>query len=156
ATLGPSRGGARGQRRLARVGEAEKTGVGDETQVQPQPPLLALPAGLGLAGRAVAVGEEGLVALPPAPAVDEEEPFAIDQHLAQLLPGGLVGGHRAGRNRDEDVGTAGARAVGRPAVLAAFGAVFGVVAQGQERVLVGHGVQEDAAAVAAVTPVGAA
>ena len=41
-------------------------------------------------------------------------------------------------------------------MLAAFGAVFGVVAQGQERVLVGHGVQEDAAAVAAVTPVGAA
>src|SRR5207249_6239352 len=156
ADLRARRRQAREQRGLARVGKAEKAGVRDQPQVQPQPALLARLARLSLAGRAIAVREKRAVALPPAPAADEQQPLAVLQHLAQRLAGGLVRGHGPGGNGHQDVLAARARAVGRAAMLAALGAVLGVVAQGKESVLVGYRVQEDAASLAAVAAVGPA
>ena len=67
--LGLRRADRGDQRRLARVGEADQRGVGEQLDLEPQPALLAVLALLGEAGRAARVRQEPGVAAPAAPAV---------------------------------------------------------------------------------------
>ncbi len=120
-----ARGGqARQERRLAGVRQAEEAHVGDEPQVESQPPLLARLAGLAVARGAVAVREEGAVAAAAAAAASHHETVPVVQHLADQLAGRLVARGGPGRNGDVPVGGVAARAVAGPAVPSAVGAVL--------------------------------
>ena len=138
------------------LGAPRRPDVGDEREVQAQPVLFARLPGLGLAGRAVAVREKRAVAPAAAASPGHEEAVADRQDLAERLAAGLVRRRRARGHLDHELGAAAARPVAGSSVGPALGAELGVVAEGEEGVLVGNREQDDVAALAAHAAVGAA
>ncbi len=118
--LGGGDGGQQG--RLAGVGQADEADVGDQLQAQPDPQLLAGPAGFGVARRAVGGGFELGVAAAAVAALGEHGLLArvgqVGEHRLLVL------GQDLGADGDlDDQGLAGgAAAVLAHAVVAAFGA----------------------------------
>ena len=103
ADLRPRRADPGEQGRLARVGGPQEAHVGEEPQVETQPPFLARLAGLRFAGGPIRVGEEGQV--PPATATAARHPELVPvvKDLAQQGPGGLVAGLGARRHPDQQI-----------------------------------------------------
>ncbi len=72
---------ARQQRGLAGVGQADEADVGEQTQPQREPPLLARQAALGKARRLARGGGEALVAMASAAAARERRTLSVVQQL---------------------------------------------------------------------------
>ena len=85
--LGLRRRGRRKEGGLAGIGQADEAGVGDQLQPQPDPPLLALEAGIGAAGRLVGGGLELGVAEAAIAAFEQPDALA---HLGQVGEDGLL------------------------------------------------------------------
>src|SRR6266851_2056419 len=122
----------------------------------PSPALLAGPAGIGAAGRAVGralvmrVAEAAIAAAQQHMArVGRDE---VEQHLVVLLVEDL----RADGNAQHHRRSARAAAVGAHAVMALLGAEMLLVAVVDEGVEIGHRLDDDVAAAAAVAAIGAA
>ena len=142
--------------RLAGVGQADETGIGDQLQAQPDPGLAARPAGIGAARRAIGRALVMRVAETAVAALQKDEPLAgageVGEHLA------VLGIHDLGadRNLQDQIfaSRAGALAPGAgPAVVRPEMLPIAKVDQGIE--IIGRG-KDDVAASAAVTAVGAA
>ena len=138
------------------VGQADKAGVGDQLQAQPDPAFLAHPALGGLAGGSVGGGLEVGVAEAAIAATQQGDPFAGDVEVGEQ--GFLVVGEDLGAegHGDDDIAGAGAGAVG-PCPVAAFrrAEMLGV-AEVDQGVEVVFGDEDDVATLAAVAAVGTA
>src|SRR5215207_1680204 len=153
--LGLGRRDAADQRRLAHVREADQRDVGEELELEPQPPLLADLALLGEGGCPPPVGQEPGVAAPAPPALGGDEAVAgrhqVGQHLAVA-----VADDRAHRHLHDDVVAPGAVAALTHAVRAVLGATERLVLERQQRGDVVVGDQDDVAAAPPVAAVGTA
>src|SRR6185437_15454109 len=131
-------------------------GVGDELQAQPDPALLAGPAGVEAARRAVGRGLVMRVAVTAVPATEQHMALAglgeVEQDLVVLLVEDL----RADGNAQHDGLACCAAAVGAHAVMALLRLEMLLVAIVDERIEIGHGLDDDVAAAPAVAAVGSA
>src|ERR1700730_18868285 len=80
----PGMGDRHEQGRFAGIGQPDETGVGDQLQAQPDPSLVARPAGIGAARRAIGRALEMRIA---------ETAVAASQKDAPLAGAGQVGEH---------------------------------------------------------------
>src|SRR5258706_247994 len=154
--LGLGRGEPRDQRGLARVGEPDHPHVGQELQLEVDPPLLARPPQVGAARGAIGRGGEAGIAAPAAGSAGDLEPLPGLGEVAQRQAAVPLGDRGAERHAQDGVEAARALLVGAFAVLPALGGVVTLVVEVQQG---GDGwirLEDHAAAVPAVTPVGAA
>src|SRR5690348_8913153 len=100
-------------------------------------------------------GEAGIAASPATPA-RHAKPFALVGEVVKAFAAGFVVDYGADRNVDLERMTVSAGAVAAFAVPAAFRLVLGVVAELEQRVLVGGGDELDVAPAAAVATARAA
>ena len=153
--LGLGRAHGRDQRRLARVREADERGVGQQLQLELQPPLLAVLALLGEARRAARVRQEARVAAPALPAARREprSPWLheVGEQLAVRRRHDRALGHV-----DDEVGAALAVLLLARAVRSRARLAVRMVAEREQRRDVAVRPQPDVAAAAAVAAVGTA
>ena len=140
---------------LAHVGEADQGHVGHQGQLEVVPLLVALLALLGEGRGPPAVGEEAGVAPAAAAALAGQPPVAGVDQVDQERPVGAPG-PGADRDRHLEVGTPGPVLLLAAPVAAVAAPAVGMVAEAEQRGLVGGGHQPHVAAPAAVAPVGAA
>ena len=141
--------------RLADIGVADETGVGQELELQPQRPSLARLARLDAPRRAIGRGREVLVASPATPA-GRDAHFLADGDQVGQLPQPVVGARmdeRAGRHLEHQIGARPAGAVRPLAVAAPPGSELGMETVVHQRVAMRAGAQYDRAAAAAVAAV---
>ncbi len=154
--LGLGRADRGDQRGLARVREADERGVGEQLQLEPQPPLLAVLALLGEARRAARV-RRGTARCRGRPG--RRAPRASGRRgrtrSASTSSSGAVD-HRALGNVDDQVVAAHAVLLLAGAVRARTGLAVRMVAEREQRRDVAVGLQPDVAAPAAVAAVGTA
>ena len=153
----------REQRRLARIGEAHQPHVGQHLQFEDERAFLPLLTRLGVARRLIRGTLEMPVAQTAPAAPEQHEPLAVGRHLAHRFGGrGPVLaledalGDRAQRNRNHDVAGVLARRTRPGAVLAVLGELVALVFEVDECPVLLVALQDDAAALAAVTAVGTA
>ena len=143
--------------RFAGVRKADEADVGEQLEPQPQPQFLAVLAGLVLARGAIGRGLVAGVAAAAEPAREHGHALTF---VGQVREQGafLVVGEDLGPDRDLDdqIGAAGACAVGARAALAARGAEMLGVAKVDQRIEAGDRLEHDVAALAAVAAVGPA
>ena len=148
----------RGQEgRLPGIGQADEAGIGDELQAQPDPALLARPAGIGatrrLVGRSLVVG----VAEAAVAAAQEHDALARPRRGRQARSRCPRPGSGADRDAASPTSSPAApvrsRPMPSPPVLALEVLLIAEVDQGVQTV---HGLEPDVAAAAAVAAVGAA
>ena len=141
------------QRRLAGVGQSDQAGIGDQLQPQPDPALLARPAGSRMARRLVGGALEMRVAEAAVAALAQHDALArlgqVEQHRLLVLVEDLG----ADRHAHQDVLGLGAGAHLAHAVMAAPHLEMLLVAVVDQRVEVGHRLDHDVAALAAVAAV---
>ena len=153
--LGPGRRDAGDERALAHVGEADQSHVGPEEQLEVVPRLLAAFTLLGEGRCPPPVGEEAGVppsaaaTVPGQPPVARGDQVAEDSAVAATGPG-------AHRDRNLEVGPIRSVTALAAPVAAIGGPTMGMVAEPEQRRLVGGGHQPYVAAPAAVAAVGAA
>jgi hypothetical protein len=135
---------------LPALGEADEADVGQQLEHEPQAAFLARLTFFGEIGGLAGGGGEVLVAAAAAAAAGGDEALArggeVEQRLARV---GVVDDGADGHGHFE-VGAAAAAAVAALAVAAALGAVLGVEAEMQQRVVVEAGDEDHVAAAAAV------
>src|SRR5690606_21587934 len=142
--------------RLARVGQADESGIGKEFEPEPDAHLLPGHSRLVLARRAV--GRSGIAGVAAAAhaALEQHNALAnlgeVGEHMLALLVEDL----RADRDLDHEVRGARARAVLAHAVAAALGAEVLRVTEVNQRVEAGDRLEHDVPALAAIAPVGPA
>ncbi len=142
----------REQCRLAGVGQADQAGIRNQFQPQPDPALLALLAGIGVARRAVGGRFEMRVAEPAIAAFGQHEFFAergevVDQRFAILVE------HlRSDRHLEHDRLAIGAMAVLAHAVGALLGLEVLLIAIVDQRIQSIDRFDDDVAAAAAIAP----
>src|SRR6516162_6438094 len=142
--------------RLAGIRQADETDIGDQLQAQPDPGLMAGPAGIGAPRRAIGRALVMRVAETAIAALQEDPPLAGTSEVGEHLP--VLGIHDLGpdRDRQDEIVTVRAGALApspRPAGRCPEVLAIAVVDQGVEIVRRG---KDDVAALAAVTTVGAA
>src|SRR5271166_2747401 len=142
--------------RLAGIGQADKPDIGDQLQAQPDPCLMAGPAGIGAPRRAVGRALVMRVAETAIAAPQEDPPLAGAGEIGEHHP--VLGIHDLGPDRDAQdeiiAPGAGALAPGtRPTDRCPEMLAIAVVDQGVEIVRRG---KDDVAAFAAIATVGAA
>src|SRR5258708_7990532 len=142
------------QGRLAGVGKTDQTGVGEQLELQPEPLLLARASRLMFRGRLVSGRREMLVSATAAAAAGDEEPLAGSREVVQKLTCCVVVYHCPHGHRQLDGVSLAARPVTALAVPAAFGLMFGVKTEMEERVVVVACDHDDVAATAAVAAAG--
>src|SRR6266511_315638 len=141
------------ERGLARIREADYAQVGQQLELHVNPPLLAGPTQVGAARGAVGGGGEARIAATAAGAPGDQELLAGPNEITQQFARVAVGDHGAKRHLENRVGSALAVLVGALAVLAALGGVMALVVKVQEGRDGRIGLEDDAAAVAAVAAV---
>src|SRR5437868_5906407 len=143
--------------RLAGVGQADESDVGEQLEAQPDPHFLAVFTGLVLARGAVGRGLVAGVAAPAHAALQEGHALAglceISQQGTFVVIRKNLG---ADRNLDDEIVAACTGAIGTGAALAARGAEMLGVAEVDQRIEAGHRLKDDVATLAPVAPVGAA
>jgi hypothetical protein len=144
------------ERRLAGVGEADHTDVGEELQLEVEPPPLGDPAEIGLARGAIGGRREAGIAPPAGDASHGEDPRSRRGEIAEDLAGVPVRHDRPHGHAKDEIVAAGAVAVRALAVLAARGLVVALIVVVEQRVQGRIGLEPEAPAVAAVAAVGAA
>ena len=112
--LRPRGGDADEEGRLAGVRQADQPGIGDQLQPQPDPALLARPALVGAARRAVGRGLEVRVAEAAVAAAQQHHALAGRVEVGEQRLAVLVEDLRADRHLDHDVLAAAAGAVASP------------------------------------------
>src|SRR5205823_10210840 len=129
--------------------------IGEELELEAEPPLVARPPEVGAARRPVGRGREARVAPAPAGAADREDPLARRCQVPEVLAGVAVGDDGTEGDLEDEIITARAVTVRALTVPAALGVVVTLVVIVEERRQRGIGLEPDAPAVAAVTAVGA-
>ena len=152
--VGPAAGRQEG--RLARIGQTHQPRVRDEFQAQPQPALLALLAGLGVARGLLARCLEMGIALAAASAARQQHLHALFGHVGEHFLVVLVEDLRAHRHFQDDILAIGAGAVCARAINAALSLEMLLVAVVDERVEPVHGLCPYIAALAAIPAIGTA
>src|SRR6516164_7014616 len=144
------------ERRLPGVGQADQPDIGDQLQAQPHPGLMAGPAGIGAARRAIGRALMMRVTKTAIAALQENPPLAgageVGKHLA------VLGIHDLSPDRQlqDEIGAIGTGALApgpRSAVRCTEVLPVAVVDQS---VQIAHNGKDDLAAFAAVTTIGAA
>ena len=154
--LGPGARDGGEEGRLAGIGQPHQPGIGDQLQAQPDPALLAGPAGVGAARRAV--GRALVMRIAEAAIAASKQDMAlagggeVEQHLLILLVEDLG----ADRHAQHHILAGGAGAVGAHAVMAFLGLEMLQIAVVDERVEIGRRLDHDIAAAAAIAAVGTA
>jgi hypothetical protein len=142
--------------RLAGIGQADESDVGDQPELQAQPPLFARLALLGMLGCLVGGRLEVGVAEAASTTLGDERELIGRQEVREKLAGAVVVDRRPGRDRQHEILAGLAVASGAGASTARLGlevvAVLEVPQRGHARV---HA-QFDRTAAAAVAAVGAA
>src|SRR6516162_2422287 len=154
--LGPSARDGREEGRLAGVGQADETDIGNQLQAQPHPGLSPAPAGIGAARRTIGRTLVMHVAETAVTTLQEDPPLARAGEIGEDLA--VLGIHDLGadRNLQDQIfaSCTGALAAGAgPAVGCAKMLTIPKVDQGVE--IIGHD-KDDVAASAPVTAIGAA
>src|SRR5581483_11130354 len=129
ADLGTGIGYSVEKSRFSGIGQADETGVGEELQAQPDPGLLARPAGAVLARRAIRRTFVAGIATAAVAALEQRHALADVGEVGKdmlLVIGEDLG---ADRNLDHQIGAARAGAVGAGAALAARSAEMLSVAE---------------------------
>ena len=153
--LGLGRAHHRDQRRLARVREADERGVGEQLQLELQPPLFAVLALLGERRRAAGVRQEARVAAPADAALRRHPAVAVAHEVGEQLT--VLAPHdRADRHVDDEIGAGRAVLLLARPVRARLRLAVRMVPEREQRGDVAGRVQPDVAAVAAVAAVGTA
>ena len=147
----------RGQEgRLSGIGKSDDAGIGDELEPKPDMHLLALLAGIGVARRLVGRRLEAGIAESAIAAAQQNDAVAGRNEIRdQGLPV-FVEDLRARGHGQHHFGALGAGAVLAHAVPALFRLEMLLVAVVEKRIEVGHALDDDVAAFAAVAAVGAA
>src|SRR5258706_15285519 len=154
--LGLGREGPEDRGGLARVGDPDPPPGGREFRLGGDPPPLARPPQVGAAGGGIGRGGDGGIAAPAAGSAGDLEPLPGLGEVAQRQAAVPLGDRGAERHAQDGVEAARALLVGALAVLPALGGVVTLVVEVQQG---GDGwirLEDHAAAVPAVTPVGAA
>src|SRR5262245_34216310 len=146
----------RDQRGLARIGEPDDADVGEELELQVQPPARPRTAEVGAARRLIGGRGEARVAAPAAGAAHHEHALSRRGEIPQQLAGVAVGDHRADRNAQDEIVAGRAGAVAAFTVQAPLRLVMTLVVVIEERAERGIRLEEHRAAVAPVAPVGTA
>lgn len=149
-------GDARDERGLAGVGIADEGDVGEDFEFEAEGEFFAGVAHFVLAGSLMGGGGEVLVAATAATAVGDDDALVGMLEVVDEVAGIVVVDEGADGNFEDDVESVASGAVGTHAVLAALGAVEGVVAEVHEGVVALGGFHDDVAAAATVTTGGPA
>ena len=144
------------ERRLAGVRQPDETGVGDELEAQPDPALLALLPGIGVARRAIGRGLEVRVAEAAIAATRQHHAVADIDEIGDQGRVVLLKHLGAGRHLEHDGAAVGAGAVLAHAVMAALGLEVLLVAIVEQGIEPRHRLDHDIAAAPAVAAVGTA
>ena len=152
--LGPGGADSGQQGRFARVGHAHKADVGDDPELEDEPPLLP---GLTLFGKTGRLPHRRLklrVAPAAAPAPGDHHPLPGFRQVGQVLARGLVLDGGAWWDLNDQIRTVPAVAVAPLAVAPVFGFVMNPVLEIHERPKALVDFEDDVAAPAAVATVG--
>ena len=141
---------------LPAFGHADERGVGHQTQLEPQPALLAVLTLLREGRRPARVAEEAQVAAPAPAATGREPPVAVGDQVGEHGVGLVVAHGRALGDHHHEVVPARAVPLLSLAVRAGLGPPVRVVAEREERRDVAVGLEPHVAARPAVTAVGTA
>ena len=145
----------RDERRLPGVGEPDECGVGEQLDLEAEPPFLAVLALLGETRRPPRVREEARVAAPAPPAVCREEAVTVVHEVGEQFA--VAAPHdRAFRDRDHEVVTGCAVTLLPRAVRARRCPAVRVVAEREQRGDVAIGDQVHVPSGATVAAVGTA
>ncbi len=153
--LGLGRAHHRDQRRLARVGEADERGVGEQLQLELEPALLAVLTLLGEARRTARVRQEARVAAPALTTAGREPRVAVVQQVGEELAVHRTHDGSLG-NVDGEIGAPLAVQLLTLAVGPRPGLAMRMVAEREQRGDVAVRAQPDRAAVPSVAAVGSA
>ena len=141
---------------FARIRQAEHADIGKQLEPQPHPHFLARNARLVLARSAIGAGLVAGIAAPAHAAFEEDHPLAdlgeIGEHLFLVLAQHL----RADRDRDDQIGRTGPRAVLAHAMRAARRLEMLGITEVDQRVEAGDRFEDHIPALAAIAAVGAA
>ena len=143
----------RQERGLARIGQSDDAGVGDQLEPQPDGELLAGLAGIGAARRAVGRALEIRVAEAAVAAARDHDALAHVREVGEERLAVLLVDLRAGRHLHHHVGAVGAVAVLAHAAAAVLGLEVLLVAVVDQRVEAVDRLDHDVAALAAVAAV---
>ena len=154
--LGTGAGEPGNERALAGVRLADQADVGDHLELEEQPTHLPLLAGRGLPRRAVGRRLEVDVAPAAGAPLGGDDRFACRGQVLEHEPRRLVDHDRARRHEEREILRAAALAVRRTAGGAVLGPPLAAMGEGGQRIDTRPGLEDHAAAVAAVTAVGAA
>ena len=141
---------------LPTFGISHQADIGEELQFQAEDAFFAGTSVFVLARSLMGRGGEAGVAAPAAPAVGDDDALVGAGEVPDFLAGFFVVDDRAYRDFQSDVDALAAGFVGAFAVASAFGFVFGIEAEMDERVVALAGFHDDVATLAAVTARGAA
>ena len=148
--LGAGGGNARDQRGFSGVGKADQADISQQLQLEAQALFLAGASGLVLGGGLVGGRGAARVAASAAPAARGQEALPGFGEIEQARAGGIGVDHGPDRHQHVDRFAIGARAVAAFPVASAFGAMFRVKTELQQRVLMNGRYQENVAAASAI------
>ena len=153
ADLGLGIGDGVDEGRFARIGQADQPGISKQLQSQPDPRLLARPAGAVLARGAVGRCLVARIAAPAVTAAHEHAPFPRYGEIGKDVLLVLAEHLGADGHANDKVFATRAGAVAARATLAARGTEVLGVAKVDQGVEAGHRFEDDVAALAAIAAV---
>ena len=152
--LGSRHSGQKG--RFSGIGQADKAGIGNQLQPQPDPAFLPILSGIGMAWRAVGRGCEIGVAKPAIAAFGQTVALSDLGHIGNQCLSVLIKHLCAARHLEHDIGTIRACAVFPHAMHTRTGLEMLLIAVIDQRVEAINAFDPDIAAASAVSTIGAA
>ena len=146
----------REQSRLAGIGQAHQSNVGQQLQLQNDGHLLHWLAGLGIARSLIGGRAELVVAKTAATALEQHHHLAVVGHVAHELARLGIVDHSAAGHVDVDILAVGAMTLVATTVATMFGAYVALILQVEQRPVVVVATQIDVATASAVATVGSA